>query len=305
MPRRLRYIPPGSLVEVTCRTLQGRLLLRPSPLLTELTLGVLARAARLYPVDLHGFVFLSNHFHLLLTVACAQRLAAFMNYLNSNLAREAGRLIRWRERFWGRRYQAILVAAEEEAQIDRLRYLLAHGAKEGLVASPLDWPGAHCARFLVDGTPVVGRWHDRTLECRARRSSLTFDLHAFVEDEVLHLSPIPCWSRSDPLEYRSRIRSLIRHIESSARPEAGGRSASPLGRKALVRQDPRFEPVRLKRSPAPLVHATRAAARSSLRRAYAAFLEAYRRAARSLRDGRLDAAFPPWSFPPALPFRTG
>jgi len=140
MPRRLRFVPPGSLVEVTCRTVQGRLLLRPSPILRDLTLGVLARAARLYPVEIHAFAFLSNHYHLLMTVPDAERLARFMNYLNSNLAREAGRLIRWREKFWGRRYQAILVSDEDAAQIERLRYVLSHGAKEGLVASPLDWP---------------------------------------------------------------------------------------------------------------------------------------------------------------------
>ena len=40
--------------------------------------------------ELHAFAFLSNHFHLLLTVSDSQRLASFMNYLNSNLAREAG-----------------------------------------------------------------------------------------------------------------------------------------------------------------------------------------------------------------------
>jgi REP element-mobilizing transposase RayT len=97
MARRLRFVPPDSLVEITCRTVQGRLLLRPSPLLNALALGVLARAARLYPVEIHAFAFLSNHYHLLLTVSSAQRLSAFMNYLNSNLAREAGRVAKWRE----------------------------------------------------------------------------------------------------------------------------------------------------------------------------------------------------------------
>lgn len=305
MPRRLRYVPPGSLVEVTCRTVQGRLLLRPSAILTELTLGVLARAARLYPVEIHGYAFLSNHFHLLLTVESAQRLAAFMNYLNSNLAREAGRLIRWREKFWGRRYQAILVTDEEESQVARLRYLLAHGAKEGLVGSPLDWPGAHCARALVDGTPVQGRWHDRTLEFKARRRSLPLDSHAFVEVETLRLAPIPCWSRCDAGEYRSRIRSLVHDIERSARTDARASGKGPLGRRALLHQDPHLEPNRLKKGPAPLAHAASAAARRAFRHAYAAFLDAYRAAARSLRAGVLDAAFPAGSFPPALPFRTG
>jgi REP element-mobilizing transposase RayT len=305
MSRRLRFVPRGSLVEVTCRTVQGRLLLRPSPILTALTLGVLARAARLYPVDIHGYVFLSNHFHLLLTVESAQRLAAFMNYLNSNLAREAGRLIRWREKFWGRRYQAILVTAEEEAQIDRLRYLLAHGAKEGLVASPLEWPGAHCARALVGGGPVRGRWHDRTREFRARQRNLPLEPRVFIEEETFRLAPIPCWSQCDPNEYRERIGSLVRDIERSARTDARARDKGPFGRSALLRQDPYLEPQRLKKGPAPLAHAASAAARRSLRHAYAAFLGAYRAAARRLRAGVLDAAFPAGSFPPALPFRTG
>ena len=81
MPRRLRFVPPGgALVEVTCRTVQGRLLLRPSFVLNAVTLGVLARAARRYEVEVHAYVFLSNHYHLLVSVSTAQQLAAF--YLN-------------------------------------------------------------------------------------------------------------------------------------------------------------------------------------------------------------------------------
>jgi hypothetical protein len=49
MGRKLRYIPDGgALVEVTCRTLHGRLLLRPSPELNDIAAGILGRAQRLY-----------------------------------------------------------------------------------------------------------------------------------------------------------------------------------------------------------------------------------------------------------------
>ena len=62
MGRKLRYIPDGgALVEVTCRTLHGRLLLRPSPELNDIAAGILGRAQRLYPVDLVAFVPVSNH----------------------------------------------------------------------------------------------------------------------------------------------------------------------------------------------------------------------------------------------------
>ena len=116
--------------------------MKPTQELRTLVLGVLGRSLRLYAVRLHAFVFLSNHYHMLLSVEDSLQLAQFMNYLNSNVAREAGRLHRWREKFWGRRYQAIVISEEEPAQVDRLRYLLSQGCKEGLVARPQDWPGA-------------------------------------------------------------------------------------------------------------------------------------------------------------------
>ena len=60
--RRLRHIPEGgALVEVTCRTLHSRFLLRPSQKLKDIVLGVLGRAQRKYPIRACAFVFASNH----------------------------------------------------------------------------------------------------------------------------------------------------------------------------------------------------------------------------------------------------
>jgi REP element-mobilizing transposase RayT len=283
---------------------QGRLLLRPSPLLRDLTLGVLARAARLYPVEIHAFAFLSNHFHLLVTVASAQRLASFMNYLNSNLAREAGRIHRWREKFWGRRYQAILVSQEDDAQISRLRYILAHGVKEGLVGSPLDWPGAHCARALLEGTPLAGRWIDRTLEYAALRKRRPADPAAFATLEELRLVPLPCWKELAEGQRRFRVQDLVEDIEREGRSRERRTSQPLLGRESVLHQDPRHEPDRLKKGPAPLAHVSSRAAREAVKGAYRLFLSAYRSAAERLRSGALDVLFPEGSFPPALPFRS-
>ena len=304
MARRLRYVPPGgALFEVTCRTIHGRLLLRPSPGLNDVALGVLARAARLASLLVHAYAFLSNHYHLLVTVADAQQLAEFMNYLNSNLAREAGRLARWREKFWGRRYQAVLVSDEEAAQVGRLSYVLAHGVKEGLVASPFDWPGVHCARALSEGTTVSGRWHDRTLESKARRKGLPPDPQAFVEREELSLAPLPCWKSLAPEDYRARVHGLIAEIEAAAQVQQEETGKPPLGRDAVCRQDPHHEPNQIQRSPAPLVHAVTPTVRRGLCKAYFAFREAYRYAARRLRAGATDFEFPAGAFPPPLPVR--
>ena len=96
MAKRPRYIPqPGSLVEVSNRTGGSRFLLKPSREARELMAGVLARAARRYPIRVVFYVFLSSHFHLYLIVESAEQLADFMEYLDSNLARELGRLYDW------------------------------------------------------------------------------------------------------------------------------------------------------------------------------------------------------------------
>jgi uncharacterized DUF497 family protein len=52
MSRPLRFIPEeGALVEITCRTIHSRYLLRPDPALNEIVLGVLGRAQRLHLVE--------------------------------------------------------------------------------------------------------------------------------------------------------------------------------------------------------------------------------------------------------------
>ena len=71
MPRPLRFVPPGSLVEITTRTIQGRLLLRPSPELTDIILGVIGKAQSLYGMAIHAFVFVSTHGHFLLSPSSA------------------------------------------------------------------------------------------------------------------------------------------------------------------------------------------------------------------------------------------
>src|SRR5687767_13509069 len=128
MGRPLRYIPAGSLVEVTTRTIQERMLLRPSPEVNERILGVLGRAQSLFPVRIHAIVVLSNHWHGLLSVDDGAQLAAFMAFVNGNIAREIGRLHNWPHRFWSRRYRAIVVA-DDAAAVARLRYLIRNGCQ--------------------------------------------------------------------------------------------------------------------------------------------------------------------------------
>ena len=300
MGRHLRYFPEGALVEITCRTLQGRLLLRPSPRLNDLALGVLGRAQARYQLTIHAFVVLSNHLHLLVSPESPQQLAAFMAFFSVNLAKEVGRLHEWHGTIWSRRYQAIVVSEEESSQVERLLYLLRHGVKEHLVADPRDWPGASGLGALLDGSPIEGTWIDRTLEHRLRRRLGTFDPRACESRETVHLSQLPCWRYLSPEQHRMRVADLIRIVDEEGQRLTEERG-SPFGRERVLRQHPHERPMRTKRTPAPLVHAATKAVRQALVNAYRAFLSAYRHAADLLKCGDRLVRFPEGAFPPPLP----
>jgi REP element-mobilizing transposase RayT len=300
--RPLRFVPPGSLVEVTLRTLHGRLLLRPSLRANDLIGGVIGRAQRRYGMRIHGLVVLSNHAHLLLSPESPQQLAAFMNYVAGNIAREIGRLHKWREKFWGRRYRAILVSHEEEAQVGRLAYLLANGIKEGLVERPHHWPGVHCVRSLCHGSELHGTWFDRTAQYEARRRGDSHSPADFGMTECVVFSPLPCWAALEPAVYRQRIVDLVRNVTRECRRQRAG---SPvLGRRAILGQDPHDEPLTHDRSPAPAVHAATKGIRAMLRAAYWQFVAAYREAALRLRRGDRLVRFPSGAFQPPMPSLT-
>jgi hypothetical protein len=195
-----------------------------------------------------------------------------------------------------------VITEEEAAQVDRLHYVLENGVKEGLVASPLDWPGVQCAKALINGEALHGWWYDRTKEGGARRRGEDFTKHQFATAETLEFTALPCWRHLTPEDYRRRIAGMVAAIEAEAERErrCGGREV--LGVAGVLAESPLNGPSKQKRSPAPAFHAASRAARQELHDAYAEFMMGYREASARLRAGDRTATFPAGSFPPALPF---
>ena len=299
MGRYPRFIPPGSTVEVTNRTAQGRFLLRPSPELTTIAVGVLGRAQRLYPLEIHHFKLMSGHFHMILTTPDAQRLSSFMGYFQANLAKEAGRLHGWRGKIWGRRFRAIPIDGDERIQIARLVYLLANGCKENLVASPRDWPGASCLGAWLSSEPLKGLWFDRTKEWSARQRRVELAPLDFAEPEEVHLSPLPCWKHLPRHAIRARIANHVRQVEKETAERHTAGKTRPLGVKGVLDRDPHDTPERMSISPAPLFHTATRQAYWDLYQAMSTFVADYYEARDRLRAG-LVAAFPAGSFPSPL-----
>ena len=305
MARPLRYVTPGQVVEVTTRTIQGRLLLRPSAELNAAILAVLGRALAHHEVALHGFAVLSNHVHFLLTVADGRALASFMRFVNGNISTAVGRLHDWRGSLWSRRYRSIPVI-DEASQVSRLRYLMAQGCKEGLVDSPLRWPGLHCARALVGHETLSGTWLDRSALYHAlRERGADVDVSEFETAYPVELAPLPCWSSLSDAEWRARCVAMVEEIEEETRQENAACGRSPLGVARVLAQHPHARPRRSDRSPAPLVHAATRRAREAFRAVYQAFVDAFRSAAERVRQSETAVDFPRYALPPAAPFVDG
>jgi hypothetical protein len=288
-------------VEVTARTVGRRFLLRPGPTTNELVVGVLGRAQHLFGVRVFAVAVLSNHMHALLGVDHAAQLATFMQHVLANIAKEVGRHHCWSGPFWSRRYRSIVVA-DAESQVNRLRYVVCQGLKEGLVDRVDRWPGVSSFRGLTRGIPLRGVWYDRTAAYRARRRGNKLDPSKTEQHYELTLSQVPAMADVPVKEYRSFVAKLVREEEQAVDASRGEDGKfGVLDARQILEQNPHDAPAERDDSPAPIVHAASLAMRAAFMAVYRAFVDAFRSAAACLRIGEA-AEFPDGAFPAPAPF---
>ena len=255
----------------------------------------------MYEVELHAFTFMSNHSHIMATMANGvEQMSQFTGYLKGNLARELGAVHDWKEKFWGRRYTSTSLSDEEEIQIDRFMYILANSCKEGLVASPLDWPGVSSAGVLYRGeTTMDGTWFDRTAQYRAM---LQGRHELFRCRETVELTPPPFLSGCSERERQQFMIDAVRQVERETAQLHREKGTKPIGARAVLRVHPHSKPEALKSSPAPKIFAATREVFWELLNVRRATVAAYRAAAERLKKGETDVSFPEGCFPPRLPY---
>ncbi len=312
--RDIRFVAPGTVYEITDRTNAGEFLFEPSADLADIIKGCIGRALARHPVQLIAFVFLSNHYHMLISADDARQLAEFLGFVNGNIAREVNRYHDRTGHVWGRRFRAIPVSDEETAQVGRLRYLLAHGVKEGIVRRVRDWTGASSARALLGEDELAGTWYDRAAAYAAgRRKTNAHEPGAFAMRYAIELAPLPCWQHLSADQYRARVAALVADIDSDG-AEATRRDAThDLAHTEAARLqvdgdappdrsdrhgDAPERPKHSKRSPAPRAHAASKEVREQMCEALRELRQAYAEASRRFRSGEYDVAFPAGTFKP-------
>ena len=99
--------------------------------------------------DLHAWVVMPNHVHLLFTPIAPASLAAIVHSLKSYTAKEANRLLGRTGPFWQREYFDRAIRDAEHFS-DAVEYIEANPIKAGLCPRISDWPYSS-ARFTRTG----------------------------------------------------------------------------------------------------------------------------------------------------------
>ncbi len=156
----------------------------------------------------------------------------FVGWLSREISVRVGALVRWRGSFFERRYDAAPVL-DEDALVQRIRYLRQHGVKEGLVREADEWPGLTLIPELHHGQRRLFRFESKT--------------QGVVESlPVLTSAPVG-WETTPKAQLRERFAQIAREATEAARRERGD---SPyLGAQRIVAQDPQQTPAHVARSP--------------------------------------------------------
>ena len=293
--------PQSVTSEITQTTIQHRNLLKPG-ILNPLIIGALAMSMRRYPIQLHGFVFLGTHFHVLATFIDAKRMADFMRHFTQKLSKEVKIAHDWDAVVFPRRYRHVELSQEPGVDLARLRYIFQNSCKENLVHSPLEWPGVSSAEALVTGEPMQGIWIDRTAYQQARSRGKDVSLEDFTEKLELQLTSVPSQTHLAPQEYRQLMIDMVREVEVETCQRHKLDGTAPIGIRAIMDRHPHRRPDKRKKSPRPWFHALSQKAREAMRAALTWIVAAYREAAERFRQGEFDVEFPEGTFPPARPF---
>ncbi len=298
----IHYVEPHTAVEVTTVTIGNRYLMRPSEEANKTVAGVFGKAQQKYGMRVCDIKVMSTHYHAILQPRDAGQLGDFMEFVNTNLSKELGKLYKIKGPKL-QSYHLIPISDEEEAQIDRLRYLISNGVKEHLVERPEQWPGIHGVTASPDSPCLQGRWYDRSREYAARQRTGEAEPEAFATDERIVLSPLPCWEHLSGEEYARRVGEIVEAEVEKAAVERRRTGQQVLGVKKILKKSPLSYPRKpVEGSPKPRFHTFREAVYKQMWTAYSWVLAAYREAAEALRAGDRDVAFPEGTHPPNLPF---
>jgi hypothetical protein len=276
----------------------------PSPAVVRACEYVLAVAAHKYGVRCHEVLFMSNHFHLLLTDAKGV-LPHFMGYLNSLLARAVNALQGTRGTVFEYEYNLVSPADALRA-LEHAVYVLANPCAANLVVHSREWVGCSTGAMRYGETRVIDRpteglWalptkddtkrQEARSSGRAGRSRMRSRLPKVVE---FKLHRLPGFDGVPDDELRGEVLRRLHRREEELERERRRARKKAVGMRRAAKQHWRNAPRGTEDlfGLVPSVSGTTKEERRAARARLAAFVQAYREARARYLAGDHDVPWP-------------
>jgi REP element-mobilizing transposase RayT len=310
MPAAPRILLPNSVVFVTSRTEAG-LPLVPGPLMKSLLKSIIARAQALYPVKLCHFLFMGNHFHMLLVVKDPVDTMHFIERIKTESAHMVNRLLGIRRKtVWCAGYDAEPILTADDV-IEKIAYLYTNPQKVGLVDSIDEYPGlSSWGSPQVEEVPriprtAIGQLPALSLTEKQQQRFVDSITPEHAPTHLLQLTP-NAWLTPFRLEgaheqMTERMLSRVREIEQDLASRRADQRQSTIGPYRLI-----IQPFNLPFTPKKFAKRMWCICRDrDKRKTFIEFIKNLRDKARRVYErwcqGERGVEYPPGMFPPRFP----
>jgi putative transposase len=158
-----RYYIPGSAVFIT-QVVQSRELVFRDPKYMGLLQEILQNVKELHPFIMLGYVFLFDHFHMIIQPTGESNFSDIMHSIKPNFTREYKKMLEipssqsikfWQKRFWDH------VIRDDRDFDNHLHYIHFNPVKHGYVREPPDWKYSSYIEWEERGLyPSTFKWDE-------------------------------------------------------------------------------------------------------------------------------------------------
>lgn len=289
-----RLLLPKQTYLVTRRCAQRAFLLKPTRKVKKIFHYCLAYASQLFGVEVHAYIVMSNHYHLLISETDEEvRLPQFMHWLNLHIAKAMNQVLGREENFWSSKpYSAVLLVGRD-AVFDKFLYVTLNAVNENLVSHPNQWPGAKSEIQSIG-----------TKEYQHNRPGIFFRSRSPLPEKIpLKLTIPPLFRNMSSTEFQRLIKRGLKerrkqshttlppsHCHENTKDSASKQYQKPVKIEPKIRFNPRFA-------------CKNVSFRRELLTAWREFINAYKYAWTLWKKGVRDLYFPKGTYLMRLKYR--
>lgn len=279
--RQIRNKDPEVFRLITTRTVESRLWLVPNSRTRKLFGGILARYQEIFSIEIYAYIFLGNHYHLIIKAPKSNT-----DEFIENVNREISRRINWFHKkegpLWSRRYVDQQIITENDL-LECFLYVTTNSARHGLTKDPHDWPGLCSINHVV---------HEQD-----RRFSFRHYTDSRITHHRLRISVLPQFKKMPPETRKLHISKLLQQRMLEINAERGDKF---LNLEEIKDVSPGEKPASTKKTPKASFYSKCAKTIMETRKALKELRAIYSEASFRYRLGEKHVDFPKFTFLPPL-----